>query len=497
MPRSTIDNVLVNVDSNNYITDGVSVSTSVNSFTINVTPPVKRVKEIIIDSMVFNNGVYNVNNDEISIPVEVNRSTGIPDGNVNTIYTALIEQGTKTHGNSFADDISNSMSFPIATMTGEFSTLDENRYLFNTAEDVNDNLINIIWYYSEVLNKIGAVDNVLFYMSFISEEELKLPELIEIDETNDTLVLESPATLTSGTSSYTLTLPHTNYTIYNIVYALNEFINDNGLSTGDKNTKDVEYYSFSDKIIIRTNKSSGSTGSFVSSRQWHITDTPLSQLLKLDDTLTKWVYVSDDKVDPDVTFELLDYSSFLSNRASEDINATIPIGIYTSIEDIVTAINTEFAAIAPAPALPYTISYDTLTRKTTLEVGGSAAAMTITKTGLAILLGLSIDGTGVTISETNEDYVMPNISTLHRKYLFIKSDAISRIRANVPTSNVIYKIPLSLDSIIYSDNTNQQKIILPNVANIDLLDFTLLQEDYKIANNNGGSYTIIMNFITE
>ncbi len=493
MSRTVVDNVILKIDSNDYKKDGVSVDTSSNSFVVEISPPIERVKEIKIESLVFNNGIYNVNDDEISIQIEVNVYIGIGGGRGNYNNKALIEQGNKTHSDSFADDVSNSMPHPISSMTGNFNIIDENRYMFNT-DDNGDNLVDIIWYYSEVLNKLGAVDNILFYMSFISKEKLAVSEPIIIDETNDTLILRSRSGLTSLTSSYTLQLKHTNYTIHNIVYEINKFIKANGLNTDDKNTKDVEYYAFSDKIVIRTNKKSGSSNSYVSSKQWYIEDTPLSQLLKLDDTLSNWVYISDVAVDPDVQFELLDYTTFSSNRNGNLHKATIPVGAYQSVDSIIDAVNTSLSTTLPAPVYPYTLQYDSLTKKTILNLGTQLTVTTIYRTGLALLLGLTSEG-NMYIPEGNDIYPMSNISVLHKKYLFIKSNTISRLKGIASKSNIIYNIPLSLDNVIYDTNISQQKIIFPSVRTIDEIDFTILQDEYKIANNNGGDYAIILNLI--
>lgn len=41
----------------------------------------------------------------------------------------------------------------------------------------------------------------------------------------------------------------------------------------------------------------------------------------------------------------------------------------------------------------------------------------------------------------------------------------------------------------------KKKIIFPSVRTIDEINFTILQEDYKITNNNGCDYAIILNLI--
>ena len=487
-----IDEVNTVVDSGQLTNSDKNTTFNESSFTFVFDTPVQRVTKISIDSAVIENGIYNINNDELRINISAYRqSTGQGDNSSSVEDVALINAGYKTHGDAFASEVASNVSAVsgVGTMTGGYDELQEKRYHFILADYTIWDYF--VWNYSQPLRLMGFIDAVVFYQSVISTDVINISSLI-IDETNDSLVFISEDNLPyTPSKTKTITLTHAEHTIYTIIYEINKGLESTGLAITDNTVKTVEYLSFSDKVIIRTNLKDPKT-------EWTVQNTPLAVTLKIDNQTTKYTAISDEPVDDSSGFDILDYSTIqVNNRVGGGTDTiTIPVGVYTDINDIVTELNL-YLTNNP-PTFLYTFSYNSLIKKITINrtVIGSNNLLFVHNGGLARLLGMFVDKNGGS-NDIGNVYTFPYVPKLHTKQIMILSDTLTRSR-NVNSVNagsetgVIYNIPYTLDNILYTNENNVKTIVMSVPRTISSIDFQILNDEFKLVNNNGGNVLINM-----
>lgn len=497
MPRTIIDEVNVVVDSGQLTNSDANTSFNESSFTFELNTPVERVTKVSIDSVIIENGVYNINNDELRININAFSSAPPFGSSITVTGDVLISAGSKTHGTTFASEVATAMTnFHFAiTMSSNYNFLQEKRYQFSL--DGATDWRYFVWNYSQPLRLMGFNDSVVFYQSVVSTASLNLTSLV-IDENNDTLTFVSEDDPTYGPEqTVNITLTHATHNINTIVYEINKGLESTELGIEDNTVKSVEYFSFSNRLIIRIDKLGGGSPT---TKVWTVQNTQLAVDLKIENQATEYLAISDEPVDDSTGFEILDYSTIkVVNRLGGSIDEiTIPVGIYSDPADIVTALNDYLTDIPPTFA--YTFAYNTLTKRFQISrnLGGGTDILTVFYGGLARLMGALI-GTSSGSSVSPEVFSFPYIPKLHTKQITITSDTLTRFR-NINSENtsttksVIYNIPYVINDILTTNENNVKNIHMSTPKTISSIDFQMLNEEFKLINNNGGNVLINMTF---
>jgi hypothetical protein len=479
---------------------GLTITSTSNGFKYKLANAIHDVDSMYIDSAVFPETLYNVNNDQIVLYYNI-RTFGDGANKVGTI--SLLDDGIFTSNQQVVNALNNYIdSSESHLFSFSYGDLYKNKFVISYTPV---RLPNYFQYneigFTSLAYDIGFSDIATGNVSIITDK-LDIPSTIIITESNNILSFKKNGNVTTN-----IIFKSASYNIYNIVYEINKQLEAQGFNT---NGEKCAYSDYSDKLFIIVNYlgSNEQVGEYYEYIEFD--QTPLADTLKLSNKITNLNFVADFEVDYDkTTLQLIDYTKWVIESGTKI--GYLSTGFYT-IQDIINTLNATQDIIDSQ----ITFGYDAQKIRVYTKYIYPDITYRLSKCGIFRILGIYED-IAITPKLPDEKYYLPSMPKLYTRYINVNSMALTTLKTdythgyNITSNNIIGSIPYNIKielkfdpitntniytnnpySTIVYNNTNMTKNLFSRKTSIQEFDIYFTDDDDKIVNLNGSDVSLQM-----
>lgn len=479
---------------------GLTISSTSNGFKYKLANAIPDVDSMYIDSAVFPETLYNVNNDQIILYYNI-RTFNDDANKVKTL--SLLDDGIFTSNQQVVDALNNYIdSQENNWFSFSYNDLYKNKFVISCTPDYR--YADYFQYneigFTSLAYDIGFNDIATGNVSIITDK-LDISSTVIITESNNILSFKKNGVgLTTN-----IIFKSASYNIYNIVYEINKQLEAQGFNT---NGEKCAYSDYSDKLYIIVNYIGSNTeGEYY---EYFIFDqTPLADTLKLSNKITNLNFVADFEVDYDkTTLQLIDYTKWFIESSTKK-TGYISTGFYT-IQDIINKLNATQDIIDSQ----ITFGYDAQKIRVYTTFPYAFSTYRLYKCGIFRILGMYED-IAITPGSGDEKYYFTSLPKLYTRYINVNSMALTTLKTdythgyNITSNNIIGSIPYNIKielkfdpitntniytnnpySTIVYNNTNTTKNLFSRKTSIQEFDIYFTDDDDKIVNLNGSDVSL-------